>query len=58
MEKQISNINDLKDMLIEFEKTNGNLRMFIRDENCVIHNDVNIHKATTSNGEYVCMLDI
>lgn len=57
MEKQISNINDLKDMLIEFEKTNGNLRMFIRDENCVIHNDVNIHKAT-SNGEYVCMLDI
>ncbi len=57
MEKQISNINDLKDMLIEFEKTNGNLRMFIRDENCIIHNDVNIHKAT-SNGEYVCMLDI
>jgi len=21
--------------------------MFIRDENCVIHNDVNIHKATS-----------
>lgn len=57
MEKRINNVNDLKDLLIEFEKTNGNLPIFIRDENCEIHIDVNIHTATSS-GKNICMLDI
>lgn len=57
MDKQISNINDLKDLLDECMKTHGNLPILIRDINCELHKNVNLHVATAG-GKPVCVLDI
>jgi len=59
MEKQINNIDDLIDILSVHKSKYGNLKLFIRDINCNIHQNINVHIATDSKSkEEICMLDI